>query len=173
MILMGDEMRRTQQGNNNAYCQDNEINWLDWNLLDRYDNIHRFVKQMIRLRLSLDVFQEDQGLSLNQLLQRAQIDWHGVKLHQPDWSDHSHSLAFTVQRREMLFHIIFNAYREALWFDLPPSAAEARAGWRRIIDTYLASPEDICSMAEAPSVEHPTYLAQPHSVVLLARVLKR
>jgi glycogen operon protein len=173
MILMGDEMRRTQQGNNNAYCQDNEINWLDWNLLDRYDNIHRFVKQMIRLRLSLDVFQEDQGLSLNQLLQRAQIDWHGVKLHQPDWSDQSHSLAFTVQVREMLFHIIFNAYREALKFDLPPSAAEARAGWRRIIDTYLESPEDICSMAEAPSVEYPTYLAQPHSVVLLAKVLKR
>jgi glycogen operon protein len=173
MILMGDEMRRTQHGNNNAYCQDNEINWLDWNLLDRYNNIHRFVKHMIRLRLSLDVFQEDQGLSLNQLLQMAQIDWHGVKLHHPDWSDHSHSLAFTVQGRRVLFHIIFNAFREALEFELPPSAAEARAGWRRIIDTYLESPEDICSLAEAPSVEHPTYLAQPHSVVLLASILKQ
>ena len=103
----------------------------------------------------------------------AQIDWHGVKLHQPDWSDHSHSLAFTVQGREVQFHIIFNAYREALEFDLPPSAAEARAGWRRIIDTYLESPEDICSMAKAPPVKHPTYLTQPFSVVLLAKVLKQ
>ena len=56
MILMGDEIRRTQQGNNNAYCQDNETNWLDWNLLDRHGDLHRFVKKIIRLLLSLDVF---------------------------------------------------------------------------------------------------------------------
>ena len=173
MILMGDEMRRTQQGNNNAYCQDNEINWLDWNLLDRYGDIHRFVRKMIRLRLSLDLFREDHGLSLNQLLQAAQIDWHGTTLNQPDWSDHSHSLAFTVQGPglELLFHIIFNAYREALDFELPPSPSDAPARWRRIIDTYLESPNDICDMAQAPAVEGRTYCVQPHSVILLAREL--
>ena len=169
MILMGDEIRRTQQGNNNAYCQDNEINWLDWNLLDRHGGLHRFVKQMIRLRLSLDVFKEDHGLSLNQLLQIAQINWHGIRLNQPDWSDHSHSLAFTVQGRDVLFHIIFNAYRQALEFELPPAAGDAQAGWRRIIDTYLESPKDICNMLEAPPVDRQTYLVQPHAVVLLAR----
>jgi glycogen operon protein len=173
MILMGDEIRRTQQGNNNAYCQDNEINWLDWDLLDRHGDIHRFVKQMIRLRLSLDVFKEDHGLSLNQLLQIAQIDWHGIRLNQPDWSDHSHSLAFTVQGRDVLFHIIFNAYRQALEFELPPAAVDPEADWRRIIDTYLESPKDICNMLAAPPVGRQTYLVQPHSVVLLARDLQQ
>ena len=149
------------------------MNWLDWNLLDRHGDLHRFVQQMIRLRLSLDVFQEDRSLSLNQLLQTAQIDWHGIRLNQPDWSDHSHSLAFTVQGREVLFHIIFNAYREGLEFELPPSPAQPGAGWRRIIDTYLESPDDICSRREAPPVDRQTYLVQPHSVVLLARDLQQ
>lgn len=173
MLLMGDEMRRSQQGNNNAYCQDNEINWLDWSLLEQYSGLHRFVKLMIRLRLSLNVFNEDHGLSLNQLLLMAQIDWHGVKLNQPDWSDHSHSIAFTVQGREELFHIIFNAFWETLEFELPPPPDAPQAAWRRIIDTYLESPDDICSMAQAPAVDRQTYLVQPRSVVLLARDLKR
>ncbi|MGD8283221.1 MAG: glycogen debranching protein GlgX [Desulfobacterales bacterium] len=172
MILMGDEMRRSQQGNNNAYCQDNEINWVDWTLLDQHGDIHRFVKQMISLRLSLAVFQEDHGLSLNQLLQMAQIDWHGVKLNQPDWSDHSHSLAFTVQGRTEVFHILFNAYREVLEFELPASQTGSPAKWRRIIDTYLESPQDICSMAEATPVDSQTYVVQPYSVVLLAKDLQ-
>ena len=173
MLLVGDEMRRTQQGNNNAYCQDNEINWLDWDLLDRYGDIHRFVQQMIRLRLSFNVFREDHGLSLNQLLQTAQIDWHGIRLDQPDWSDHSHSLAFTVQRNELFIHIIFNAFREALEFELPPLPADPPARWRRIIDTFLESPNDICDREHAPAVDGPSYLVQPHSVVLLARDLRR
>ena len=161
MILMGDEMRRTQCGNNNAYCQDNEINWMDWNLLERHADIHRFVQKMIRLRLSLDVFQEDRGISLNQFLQAAQIDWHGTKLNQPDWSDHSHSLAFTVQGRKLRLHIIFNAYREALEFELPPPSADPPAKWRRIIDTYREAPDDICDMAQAPKIDCRTYFVQP------------
>ena len=173
MLLMGDEMRRTQQGNNNAYCQDNEINWLDWRLLERHSGLHRFVRQMIRLRLSLNVFNEDHGLSLNQLLLMAQIDWHGVKLNQPDWSDHSHSLSFTVQGREELFHIIFNAFWEALEFELPPPPDDPQATWRRIIDTDLETPDDICSMDQAPAVDRQTYIVQPRSVVLLARDLKQ
>ena len=51
MLLMGDELRRTQQGNNNAYCQDNEISWMDWTWLERHPDIHRFVKQFIAIRL--------------------------------------------------------------------------------------------------------------------------
>ncbi len=52
MLLMGDEVRRTQGGNNNAYCQDNEISWFDWTLLERHADIHRFVRTLIRYRLS-------------------------------------------------------------------------------------------------------------------------
>jgi glycogen operon protein len=121
------------------------------------------------------VFREDHGLSLNQLLQTAQIDWHGIRLNQPDWSDHSHSLAFTVSGpgRELLIHIIFNAFREALDFELPPSPADPPAKWRRIIDTYVESPNDICDMAQAPVVDGQTYCVQPHSVVLLGRDLQQ
>jgi glycogen operon protein len=73
----------------------------------------------------------------------------------------------------VLFHIIFNAYRQALEFELPPAAVDPEADWRRIIDTYLESPKDICDMLAAPPVGRQTYLVQPHSVVLLARDLQQ
>ena len=125
MLLMGDEMRRTQRGNNNAYCQDNEVSWLDWSLLDRHRDLHQFVRKLIvqRLRLLSAGDQESFGLSLNQLLRRAEIDWHGVQLGRPDWSDSSHSLALTVRPRQrqipLWLHVMFNAYWEALDFELP------------------------------------------------------
>ena len=89
MLQMGDEMRRTQRGNSNAYCQDNEVSWLDWSLLDRHRDLHQFVRKLIgqRLRLLGMNNQETSALSLNQLLRRAEIDWHGVRLGRPDWSD--------------------------------------------------------------------------------------
>ena len=95
MLLMGDEVRRTQRGNNNAYCQDSGISWFDWSFLERHRDIHRFVKGLIRFHQVRDVLAEGAALSLNQLLRWARIEWHGVALKRPDWSDHSHSLAFT------------------------------------------------------------------------------
>jgi glycogen operon protein len=172
MLLMGDEVRRTQLGNNNAYCQDNEISWFDWTLLEKHADIHRFVKRLISFRLSLDVFKEDHHLSLTQLLHLAQIRWHGVQLNQPDLSHESHSLAFTVRGIRAVFHVILNAYWEALEFELPPAPGGSGAGWRRVIDTYLDSPRDICGWDEAPLVESPTFLVQPRSVVLLVAELR-
>ena len=80
MLLMGDEVRRTQRGNNNAYCQDSDISWFDWSLLERHADIHRFVKALNAFRQRRDVVAEEATLSLNELLQRAQIEWHGVAL---------------------------------------------------------------------------------------------
>jgi glycogen operon protein len=97
MILMGDEVRKTQHGNNNVYCQDNELAWFDWSLLKKHPDIHRFVKQLIHIRLQRDASQADYSMSLNQLLSKAPIQWHGTKLNQPDWSGDSHSIAFTIQ----------------------------------------------------------------------------
>ena len=94
MISMGDEVRRTQRGNNNAYCQDNEISWFDWTLVEKHADVHRFVRLLTARRLLRDVEPERQRLSLNQLLRTASKAWHGVKQGQPDWSDSSHSLAF-------------------------------------------------------------------------------
>ncbi|MFN2186112.1 MAG: glycogen debranching protein GlgX, partial [Anaerolineae bacterium] len=64
MLLMGDEVRRTQRGNNNAYCQDNEISWFDWTLLEKHADLHRFVQHLVRFRLGLSIYQEGRGLSL-------------------------------------------------------------------------------------------------------------
>ncbi len=167
MILMGDEMRRTQRGNNNAYCQDNEISWLDWGLLEQHADIHRFVKRLIRVRRNLDVFSENHGLSLAKLLHQAQIEWHGVKLNQPDWGYNSHSLAFTVQARRDRFHIIFNAFSGALEFEIPPLSGDGKVGWRRVIDTYYESPQDFCDWKDAPVIRSSTYLVHPYSIVAL------
>ena len=166
MLLMGDEVRRTQLGNNNAYCQDNELSWFDWSLLDQHSHLHRFVKRLIRFRLDLPVFEEERGLSLNQLLRQAQIQWHGVKLHQPDWGEDSHSLAVTIRGERELFHLILNAYWESLEFELPPLPAGCPSGWRQVIDTYLEPPEDCCEQT-GPTIVAPAYRAQPRSVVLL------
>jgi isoamylase len=175
MLLMGDEVRRTQRGNNNAYCQDSDVSWFDWSLLKRHGDIHRFVKALNTFRQRRDVVVEGAALSLNQLLRRARIEWHGVALKRPDWSDRSHSLAFTLRslRARFLFHGMLNAYWEPLTFELPPVAAERQQTWRRCIDTALESPDDISPWETAPVVRQATYVVQPRSMVLLALALER
>ena len=167
MLLMGDEVRRTQRGNNNAYCQDNEISWFDWALVEENADLHRFVKHLIRFRLGLSIYQEGRGLSLVRLLRESGLRWHGVKLDWPDWGYHSHSLAFSVWGRRGRFHLMLNAYWEPLGFELPPLAGDAPSAWRRVIDTSLESPDDICPWTEAPVVDASTYKVQARSVVLL------
>jgi glycogen operon protein len=170
MLLMGDEVRRSQQGNNNAYCQDNEISWFDWTFLGKHPDVHRFVKELIRLRLHFDkTSKEYDYLTLSQFLGKAQYDWHGVKLHHPDWSPDSHSLAATAVSLTgaRVFHLICNAYWEALSYELPDLPDKADGGWRRFLDTAIPSPGDICGESEAVLLEECTYLAQPRSVVLL------
>ena len=165
MILMGDELRRTQRGNNNAYCQDNEISWLDWRLLDQYADVHRFVRLLIERRLLRQTGLELEGESLNRLLQGADKAWHGVKLNQPDWSDNSHSLAFSaeIRREKLLIYLILNAYWEPLEFELPAIGGP----WCRWIDTTLDSPRDIVPWQDSTPVSASTYAAGPRSVVVL------
>jgi glycogen operon protein len=172
MLLMGDEVRRTQQGNNNAYCQDNDTSWFDWRLLERHAGIHRFVKTLNAFRQRRDVLAAG-ALTLSELLDRARIEWHGVELNRPDWSEHSHSLAFTLRSlaSRFLLHGILNAYWESLTFELPPVPAGSAEAWRRCIDTALESPDDIQPWRSASVVREAAYRAQPRSVVLLARAL--
>ncbi|MGE3977634.1 MAG: glycogen debranching protein GlgX [Nitrospira sp.] len=168
MLLMGDEVRRTQRGNNNAYCQDNDISWFDWTRLGRHADIHRFVRMLLLLRSRRDMVWAERGPTLNEILRRARIDWHGVKLDRPDWNDESHSLALTAGTLDgrFLVHVIVNAYWEPLAFELP-SAAKAEQGWRRLIDTGLDSPDDICDGPDAPLVPGDNYLVQSRSAVVL------
>jgi isoamylase len=170
MLLMGDEVRRTQKGNNNAYCHDSELSWLDWRLLERHGDIHRFVKELNGFRHRLDVVAQGRTLSLNQVLRQARIEWHGVQLGRPDWSYHSHSLAFTLRslRVRFLLHAMLNAYWEPLTFELPPVAGTREQVWRRCIDTALDSPDDICPWQAATIIQTTTYVVQQRSIVLLA-----
>jgi glycogen operon protein len=166
---MGDEVRRTQGGNNNAYCQDNEISWFDWTRLDKYPDVHRFAKEMVHLRLEIDSNQDDQGMSLTQYIQQARIEWHGLKLYQPDWSEDSHSLAVMIQnsRAKRRIYTILNAYWGPLEFELPPLPGASQTGWQRVVDTALPSPDDISAWGQAVQVQGSTYTAQAHSVVIL------
>ena len=174
MLHMGDEVRRTQLGNNNAYCQDNDISWFDWSLLDRHAGIHHFVRELNAFRQRRDVVTTGIKLSLNQLLQQARIEWHGVALHSPDWSENSHSLAFTVHgmQARFLLHGMLNAYWEPLTFELPRVPDESQQRWRRCVDTALVSPEDFYTWEKAPSLAQTTYVVQPRSVVFLVLPLQ-
>lgn len=175
MILMGDEVRRTQHGNNNAYCQDNETSWFDWTLLAEHAEIHRFVSLLNRRRSAPDTEPQPHRVPLSQLIRQAHVTWHGVKLYEPDWSPSSHSIACTWRftHRRMLFHAIFNAYWEPLEFELPPVVDSAQVQWRRWIDTSLDSPHDIVEWEEeAPTIGGHTYPTAPRSVVMLFAPLR-
>ena len=169
MMLMGDEVRRTQGGNNNAYCQDNATSWFDWTLLAKHADVHRFVSVLNARRVLRDVEHEEKRVALNQLLLQEDITWHGVKLGEPDWRNSSHSLAFTVRLTmdRTHYHTILNAYWEPLEFELPPVADGGRHPWRRWVDTFLDSPHDIVEWEQAPAVPGRTYRAEPRSVVVL------
>src|SRR5215813_12200645 len=133
MLLMGDEVRRTQGGNNNAYCHDDETTWLDWTLLDRHRDVHRFVSLLIERRLSRDFGAEQRRISLNRFLRSTRVVWHGTRLNAPDWRDVSHSVALSAELRKekLLLHVILNAYWDPLDFELPQAKSSERDPWRR------------------------------------------
>jgi len=164
LLTMGDEVRRTQLGNNNAYCQNNFISWFDWGLLANNSGLHRFAALLIRLRRRFAQSASAKWLSLPEFLAQAHIDWHGVKLFSPDLSEDSHTLAASGYiENGPAFHLMLNAFWQALNFAVP--APPENASWVRVIDTFLPAPSDI--------VDTPTdrvtssYLVQPRSTVLL------
>ena len=129
--------------------------------------MHRFVSLLNAGRLERDAEHERQRVSLNQLLRQASKAWHGVKVGQPDWGEHSHSLAFeAVLRREGLrVYLILNSYWEPLEFELPPTSDAGP--WRRWIDTALESPQDIVPWETALPLASQTYRAVARSAVML------
>ena len=169
MIVMGDEVRRSQGGNNNAYCQDNETSWFDWTLLKQHGDVLRFFQLLTARRLRRGTEPERQRMSLNRCIQAAKKAWHGARLDQPDWSDHSRSLALTVEihQGQILMHLILNAYWEPLDFELPSVGQGRGRAWRRWIDTARETPNDIVPWEQAPAVPGLTYRVEGRSVVVL------
>jgi glycogen operon protein len=175
MLAMGDEVARSQQGNNNAYCQDSPLSWFDWGLVEANADLLRFARELIAHRQVRDVVVDRLPLSLAELLQRRSIQWHGVQPFQPDWSPDSHSLAYTLTSAEHRFrlHLMVNAWWEPLEFMLPPTALTAgdpafgSDTWHRWIDTAQPSPHDIVPWSEALALEEASYTVQARAVVAL------
>ena len=169
MLLMGDEVRRTQRGNNNAYCQDSELSWFDWKLADRHADVLRFVRLLVNRRLRRSLLPEEQRRTLNELIRDAPHAWHGVQLFRPDWSEHSHSLAFSTELRaeNLALFVILNAFWEPLNFELPQTRNNQPIRWRRWIDTFLEPPNDIVPWEQPQPVSGLTYPSGPRSVVVL------
>lgn len=167
MLLMGDEVARTQKGNNNVYCQDNELSWFNWVDTEEHVDLLRFVQEIIAWYKKHDLFLQERFWSD---MITPQITWHGKELHKPDFRDISHSIAFELKhpRNEEHLFIIFNAYWEALDFAVPRAGSGRR--WARVVDTSLLPPEDFCNpphpIPEAPR----SYLASPRSAVILEAV---
>jgi isoamylase len=168
MLLMGDEIRRGQLGNNNAYCLDGETAWFDWSAVERHADIHRFVKQVIGLRkfrtLPLGRF----DVTLNELIAQHRVEWHGIALDQPDWSDASHTLAatFHFDADWLAVHLMINAYWEPLTFAIPP-LDDGYLPWRRCMDTFRQMPQDVRGWPDAETVRSEKFVVQPRSIVVL------
>jgi glycogen operon protein len=169
MLLMGDEIRRTQGGNNNAYCQDNEISWFDWNLCTVNSELERFVQRMIRLRLQFDEGRAGGPVTLEDFLSQARLEWHGVEIGKPDWSADSHSLAFSMHSpvSNKIGYIIMNAWWQPLRFQLPSVANGGNTGWLRLLDTSLPFPDDVTEMNTGTLITTAEYLVNPRSIVVL------
>jgi glycogen operon protein len=173
MFLMGDEILRTQHGNNNNYCHDDAQNWMDWSLLEKHKDVHRFTKLLVNRRLLRSLDAERRRKTLTELLHEAPKTWHGVKVGEPDWNDWSHSLAFGIEvpTEKLMFHMMTNTYWEPLEFELPTDREHTYGPWQRWIDTALESPLDIVEWRAAPAISLQTYRVEAHSVVVLLRHL--
>jgi glycogen operon protein len=169
MLLMGDEVCRTQLGNNNAYCQNNETSWFDWSLCQTNADVLRFVRQIIHLRLHFVEKGKRGQTTLEDYLSKSRIEWHGVKIGMPDWGRSSHSLALSLHNLAgtQVRYIAINAYWEPLEFALPPVADSANGGWRRAMDTSLPTPDDIAEGAKGSRVGGPSYRVNPRSIIML------
>ncbi|HEY9716029.1 MAG TPA: glycogen debranching protein GlgX [Trichormus sp.] len=167
MMLMGDEVRRTQRGNNNAYCQDNELSWFDWSQVDSNVEMLYFTRNLIYFVQGLSIFRQSRYLSLIPDSSDPHIVFHGIELNEPDFSDNSHSLAFTLvepSSNEHL-HVIINEYWDTLTFELP-SAPEGNK-WCRIIDTAKIGDDDFHLPVNAKPHGSSVYKADSRSVIVL------
>ncbi len=166
MLLGGDEFGRSQAGNNNAYCQDNAISWLQWDLADRNADLFRFVQMLIAFRKAhptLTTPRRVNGKGRQDVFTEA-VTYHGTRLGDPDWGYNSHSLAiqFHGESGDGDVYVIANAFWEPLTFALPPDVP-----WKRVVDTGRESPLDIVPEGEAELVAEHSCVAGPRSVIVL------
>ena len=164
MLLGGDEFRRTQHGNNNAYCQDNETSWYDWSRLEQHSDIFRFALGIMAFRRIHPV------LSKEQFYTDAEIQWFAPEGGLPDWADPKEKrfACLIHEDGQRAIFLIFNAGTDAVDFSLPPVPSGAR--WHLAADTSRKAPQDLFAAGEEAPWEDATYHLNPRSsAILLAR----
>jgi isoamylase len=162
MILGGDEFLRTQLGNNNAYCQDNEISWYDWHLLERHREFYEFTRRMIAFRTS------HPALCAERFYSPAELIWFNPAGLAPHWSGSGNLLGCIVVAGAASggsIAMLFNAEREAAGFRLPDSTAGVQ--WRIVIDTAAAAPGEIADFASARRAQTPVLSVAGRSLMVL------
>jgi glycogen operon protein len=168
MLLGGDEIRRTQAGNNNAFCQDSPISWYDWGRAVSHAETLRFFQKMIDFRARHPTLRrEDYFAEATNARGLPDIAWHGAILLEPGWDDpRSGVLSFTLgdPGDGEDIHVILNMESGAVPFQLPPVPGRR---WYRAVDTALASPDDIADAGGEVLITTEEYLATSHSVVVL------
>jgi len=159
-ISMGDEFGRTQRGNNNAYCQDNDISWVDWTMTEKNAGLLRFTQMMTALRKRYFAMSREQFCN--------RVAWHGTRIGTPDWTGQSRALAFLLHgwHSQPDIFVMFNSSWEAKTFSIPPHEGQWR--WRRLVDTSFTAPQDILEEHEAPLVNpRDKYTLPPRSSAIL------
>lgn len=158
MMLMGDEMGQTQHGNNNTYCHDSELNWLDWNLLKKNPDLFRFFKNCIAFRKDHHIFHNRWHLHNQDYVGSGypDISWHGARAWQPDWSESSRVLGFMLDgkhaggglREDNSVYVVTNTHWESLDVELPGLPEGKR--WHVFANTGAISPEDVWEVGNEP-----------------------
>lgn len=172
MILMGDEVLRTQLGNNNAYCQDNEISYLNWNRSKRAEEMFQFTRKLIANRVNRGSSMDKDKLSIRNLaeaIEKNQVTWHGVEPYQPDWSPTSHSIGMCVysESSDSYYYMFINSYWEGLHIKIPNVPSNHNLKWLRIVDTSLPSPDDFRNdPKQMERIGHFYYVAS-HTILVL------
>ena len=171
MFVMGDEVRRTQGGNNNAWCQDNPIGWFDWTQTQTESGMLRFWSELIAFRKSHPAVHRARFFS-GAMNERGMpdISWHGTKLNEPGWNDpHARALAWTVagSLAHSDIHVMVNMYWEPLTFEIPQIYERA---WYTAVNTALPSPQDINAPGNEVLVNsHHVEVSGRSIVVLISR----
>ncbi len=169
MILAGDEVLHSQQGNNNCYCQDNELSWFDWSLLEKHQEMFSFTRGMIRLRKRHPCLMQPKFLSGQQAAgsEMPDISWHGLELNKPQWHDpSSRVLACTLSRVEVEeedLHIIFNMSIDNLTMELPELKERT---WHLAVDTARSISLDIIEPEQQQAIRENSIQVCSRSVVV-------
>jgi glycogen operon protein len=169
MLLSGDEVGKSQYGNNNAYCQNNEIAWFDWDLAKQNSDLLRFWKIMINFRKSHTALRNANFYTgkMNESGIRD-IEWHGLEINSPGWDDQSgKALSFTIasfKPAEPNIHIMMNMHHEPLEFNIPHTD---KVKWNQFVDTSLPSPLDILENKKQKLVKSGKISVNPYSIVIL------